>query len=52
MDRGKWKMRGEVRKWTDVPLQQRAEDALWVALCLSGGGGKAECGGWGSSSIW
>jgi hypothetical protein len=21
MDRGKWEMRGEVRKWTDVPLQ-------------------------------
>jgi hypothetical protein len=24
MDRGKWEMRGEVRKWTDVPLQAKA----------------------------
>jgi hypothetical protein len=22
MDRGKWEIRGEVRKWTDVPLQK------------------------------
>jgi hypothetical protein len=22
MDRGKWEIRGEVRKWTDVPLQE------------------------------
>jgi hypothetical protein len=32
MDRGKWEMRGEVRKWTDVPLQKHDEIAerMWV----------------------
>jgi hypothetical protein len=26
MDRGKWEIRGEVRKWTDVPLHGESLD--------------------------
>jgi hypothetical protein len=26
MDRGKWEIRGEVRKWTDVPLHMDKTD--------------------------
>jgi hypothetical protein len=30
MDRGKWEIRGEVRKWTDVPLHQGPQIILSV----------------------
>jgi hypothetical protein len=28
MDRGKWEIRGEVRKWTDVPLHHRGLNSM------------------------
>jgi hypothetical protein len=39
MDRGKWEIRGEVRKWTDVPLQKVSQSTdgnlLWSVVYIS-----------------
>jgi hypothetical protein len=34
MDRGKWEIRGEVRKWTDVPLQRGGKETDICPLTL------------------
>jgi hypothetical protein len=41
MDRGKWEIRGEVRKWTDVPLQRGSE-----CRAIGDGGMNSRCRWW------